>query len=183
MNPQLITRANTIMLRLNIIGCGNVGKSLGRLWTKAGVFEIGDILNRSQQSSDNAVKWIGSGRAIEKVESIRPADVFLITTSDDALSCAAEELSNSGTIKAGNIVLHCSGALSSDILTSLKNTGAHIASIHPVKSFATPCDSLSNFEGTFCGAEGDPQAREILEPAFTEIGPPTFRVDPTQKSL
>lgn len=171
------------MLRLNIIGCGSVGKSLGRLWSTSGTFEIGDILNRSLHSSQNAVDWIGAGRAIEQLSSISPADIFLISTNDDSLCEMAMRLSESNVLKPGNIVLHCSGAVNSNLLESVTVAGAYTASIHPVKSFATPCSTLSDFAGTFCGSEGDSQALEILEPAFAAIGATTFRIDPAQKKL
>lgn len=171
------------MLRLNIIGCGNVGKSLGRLWTETNVFEIGDILTQSLESATAAKQWIGSGHPISSMNSMQPADVFLITTSDDTLADAAESLVKANILKTGNIVLHCSGALSSEVLQLTQQSGAYTASIHPVKSFATPCESLSDFQGTFCGCEGDKKALEVLEPAFEKIGATTFQVDPQQKPL
>ena len=62
------------MKRLNIIGCGNVGKTLGRLWHQRGVFEIHDILNRTAESACRAVDFIGAGRGIFTHADMRPAD-------------------------------------------------------------------------------------------------------------
>lgn len=171
------------MLRLTIIGCGNVGKSLGRLCSQAGVFEIGEILNQSLSSSKSAAQWIGSGNAISDITELEPADIFLITTNDDSIAATAKHIAEAAILRPGNIIFHCSGALSSAALSILKSSGALTASIHPVKSFATPCESLSDFRGTFCGCEGDTKALEILQPALESIGATTFSVDSEQKSL
>ncbi len=65
------------MKRLNIIGCGKVGRTVGRLWAQGKVFDIGDILNRSKESSASAVQFIGAGQVVAGIEVMSPADVFL----------------------------------------------------------------------------------------------------------
>ena len=51
------------MKRLNIVGGGRVGKSLGRLLAKAELVEIGQVKNRSIENADNAIQFIGAGHA------------------------------------------------------------------------------------------------------------------------
>src|SRR4051794_6847976 len=71
---------------LNIIGCGKVGKTLGRLWTEHGGFRVQDVLNRSLESGTEAISFVGAGRAVENYAGLRAADVYMIATADDRIA-------------------------------------------------------------------------------------------------
>lgn len=171
------------MKTLSIIGCGKVGKTLGYLWQRAGTFRIGGVLNRSLSSAQRAVDFIQAGQAVTQLCDLPPSDVFLLGCADNQLADCCAELASSGVLRTGNVVLHCSGALSSAILQPAHERGAYIASIHPIKSFADPAQAIHDFAGTFCGMEGDDAALSLLEPCFTQLGAQTFRIDATQKTL
>lgn len=171
------------MKLLNIIGCGTVGKVVGRLFHQGGLFEIQDILNRSLDSGRQATAFIGAGRPISSLEGMRPADLFLIAASDDAITGCAEALAAAGLVGPGTVVCHLSGALPSAILSAVRARGGEAASVHPVKSFANPAASAADFAGTWCGIEGDPGAAALLGGAFAAIGGSIFPVDPHFKSV
>lgn len=168
---------------LNIIGCGKVGKTLGRLWQQAGVFRLGGILNRTQASSEAAVTFLQAGKAVTHMTELPPADVFLLGCADNHLADCCTELVESGLLQVGNIVFHCSGALSSALLEPARAIGAHIASVHPVKSFADPARAVQDFAGTFCGVEGDAAALDVLQTAFGNIGARCFALNAEHKTL
>jgi predicted short-subunit dehydrogenase-like oxidoreductase (DUF2520 family) len=171
------------MTTLNIIGCGAVGKTLGRLFHQAGTFQIQDILNRTTSSAAEAAAFIGAGRTISGYAEMQPADLYLIAASDDSIAAAALALAASGLVRCGDIVWQASGALPSQVLAPLREQGAEIASMHPVKSFADPAASVESFAGTWCGVEGDPSAVAVLSAAATSIGARVFSVDPAFKSV
>jgi predicted short-subunit dehydrogenase-like oxidoreductase (DUF2520 family) len=171
------------MRKLSIIGCGSVGKTLGRLWNQEKIFSVGDILNRSKESGSSAARFIGAGRAISGVAEMNPAEVFLISPPDDQVGESCRALAVSGLLRSGDVVFHCSGALPSADLISAKEAGACIGSVHPIKSFASPAESVETFSGTFCGMEGDDQALEILRPAFEAIGGKTMVINPQFKTI
>lgn len=168
---------------LNIIGCGKVGKTLGRLWQQTGVFRLGGILNRTQASSAEAVAFLQGGQAVNGMEELPPADVFLLGCADNHLADCCTELVASGVVQGGNVVFHCSGALSSALLEPARAVGAHIASVHPVKSFADPACAVEDFAGTFCGVEGDAAALDVLQAAFGNIGARCFALNAERKTL
>ena len=168
---------------LNIIGCGKVGKTLGYLWQQAGIFQLGGILNRTRASSAEAVTFLQGGQAVNHMAALSPADIFLLGCADNHLAACCTELVESGALQAGNIVFHCSGALSSALLEPARTVGAHIASVHPVKSFADPVRAVQDFAGTFCGVEGDAAALDVLQTAFTAIGARCFALDAERKTL
>lgn len=169
--------------QINIIGCGNVGQTLAYLWSQQGTFETGTIVNRSTESATQAVNFIGSGKAVSSVTGMGKADVFMITTPDGVIADSCAALFASGLLHPGSIVFHCSGALSSEVLQSAREKGAVVASVHPVKSFADPEESIKLFSGTFCGVEGDEDALKVLGPAFESIGATTFTLNPEFKTL
>jgi predicted short-subunit dehydrogenase-like oxidoreductase (DUF2520 family) len=171
------------MNTLNIIGCGSVGKTLGRLFHQAQVFEVGDILTRSLDSAQSAAGFIGSGRPISGFAEMRPAELYMIAACDDAIAGCAADLAATGLVGPGTIVCHLSGALPSSLLAPVASLGALVASVHPVKSFADPLDSVASFAGTWCGIEGDAPAVACLGNAFSGIGGKMFSVDARFKTI
>jgi len=171
------------MKTLNIIGCGVVGRTLGRLFLQAGVFKIGDILNRSLVSAQDAAAFIGAGRPVSGYAEMRPTDSYLIAAADDAIPGCAVSLVASGLVRPGTMVFHLSGALPSSVLVSVAELGGLVASVHPVKSFADPLDSVEDFAGTWCGIEGEAEAVASLSDVFSAIGARIFSVDTRFKAV
>ena len=75
---------------LTLIGCGNVGKTLGRLWVSKRIFKLQDVLTRTLDSAQRAVAFMGAGSAIADYADIRPADIYLIATPDDQIAKCCE---------------------------------------------------------------------------------------------
>jgi len=162
---------------INIIGCGKVGRTLGRLWTQRRVFAVQHILNRSLASGLRAAEVVGAGKAVERYEQLGPADLVMISTSDAAIEPCCERLCDAGVLRPATVVFHCSGALSCAALDPAKQQRAAVASVHPVKSFADPLAAVETFPGTYCALEGDPEACEALRDALERCGAVTFDVD------
>ncbi|ACH40159.1 protein of unknown function DUF2520 [Citrifermentans bemidjiense Bem] len=171
------------MKSFSIIGCGAVGKTVGRLFYEAGILEPRDILTRSLPSAKDAAAFIGAGRATASWQELREADLYLVAASDDAIATCAKSLAESGAVQPGAVVCHLSGALSSAVLEPVARLGAAVASVHPVKSFAHPNLCVMDFAGTWCGIEGDPAAVDFLSGAFRAIGGELFTLDPRFKTI
>lgn len=168
---------------LNLIGAGRVGGALGRLWAKAGVFEIQDALTQSLKSARAAVRAMNAGRAVAAVEEMRAADLWLLATPDDAIAGACRILAGSNKLQPGNIVFHVSGATPSAELRPAQRRGARTAGVHPIKTFADTKAAARTFAGTYCGAEGDSRALRVLKPAFERIGARVFYIAPEMKRV
>lgn len=164
------------MKTLNIIGSGRVGRACGRLWTRARVFEIQDVLTRSQRSAAEAVEFIGAGHAVAGLADMRESDVWMIATRDDAIKASCDTLAATDKITPDDIVFHVSGATPSSALQSAASRGALTASVHPIKTFPDAELAVQRFPGTFCGAEGHPDALRVLKPAFESIGATVFEI-------
>tara|TARA_R110001599_G_scaffold159052_1_gene346074 strand:- start:97027 stop:97899 length:873 start_codon:yes stop_codon:yes gene_type:complete len=159
---------------LTIIGGGKLGQTLGRLFHQSGLVKIGDVLNRSVASSQQAIEFIGAGRAIDRYEDLQKADIILIAVPDDQIVASATALANSHALSSNSVVFHCSGALPASVMRTHEMSAASstiaFASIHPVRSFAQPARVAKTFDGTYCGVEGDQRALETLSPLFNAIG-------------
>ncbi|MDY7574548.1 Rossmann-like and DUF2520 domain-containing protein [Actimicrobium sp. CCI2.3] len=168
---------------LTILGAGRVGKTLARALHSQGAVTIADILNRSPSSAQRAAEFIGAGRAVDAFGQLAPATVFLLAVPDDQIAPCSEQLAATGRAGPGSVVFHCSGALDSGILKAVTTTGAVVASIHPIRSFADPQTVAASFAGTCCGVEGDAEAMAILTPMLTQIGARLIPIRAESKTL
>jgi predicted short-subunit dehydrogenase-like oxidoreductase (DUF2520 family) len=166
---------------LNIIGCGKLGRTLGRLWHVTGIFSVLDVVAVTERSALEAVNFIGAGNPQVSIEAIRQADLIAITTPDDSIPGVVASLLAGGKIGNGSVVFHASGALNSEVLADLREVGVSIASVHPVKSFSDPSEAVSTFAGTYCGIEGDEAAVALLSSAFEALGAKMFSVKADSK--
>jgi len=167
------------MRTLNIVGAGKLGKTLARLWQQQGFFRVQSICNRTLQSAEAAVAFIGAGEARPTIESMEEADCWLIASGDGQIAPLAGLVA--ARLAAGNTVFHCSGALSSAALSPCEP--AAIASAHPVHSFADSGRSLRTLAGSSVALEGDGRAVELLRAAFSAIGCETLAIAPGNKTL
>ncbi len=168
---------------LNIIGPGRVGRTLGALLQRASLCAVQDVLSAEVATAESAVAFIGAGRAVRRMGDLRAAQVWLLTPPDAAIASVATALAATGRVRKGDIVFHCSGSQPSSVLAPLAAAGAHIASVHPLKSFAEPANAIKTFSGTHCAAEGDAAALAVLTPWFEQLGAKVAVIDPAGKTL
>lgn len=168
---------------INIIGCGKLGKTIGKLIKVNQVATIQGVLTASKISAQLAVDFIGEGVAYESLHDLPAADITFVTTRDDIIKHTADQLHAASVLKKGSIVLHCSGSLTSDALLSTRLSGCNIASIHPIKSFANPEQAVNTFAGTYCAMEGDVEAIHLLSSLFEKIGAKPLSIEKRQKKI
>ncbi len=171
------------MPTLTIIGGGQVGKALGYAFTQQAGFTLHYVLNRSLISAQQACDFIGQGEAIQEYTELTPSDVYLLTVTDSHIHQCAEHLANSGVLQPGNLVIHCSGALTVAVLEAVQLKGAEVASLHPIKSFIDPALSVSTLTGTFFGLEASAEVTARMTPWITGIGGQVLPIATEQKSF
>ena len=171
------------MRGLDIVGGGAVGRTLGRLVQRAGAARIGRVTTQGLAGAHRAVEFIGAGEAGVGAALSGPLDLVMLSVGDDAIAATAEALAGSGAELAGAVAFHCSGALDADVLAALRERGACVGSLHPVKTFADPEAAASGFAGTHCGLEGDAEAVEALRALVLAIGGVPFEIASAHKAL
>ncbi len=169
-------------LALNLIGAGNVGRVLARLFNASGQLQVQDVLTRSLAGAQQAVGFIGAGRACAALADMAPAAVWLLAVGDDQIEPACAALAERHDL-ADALVFHCSGARASDALHAASARGAACASVHPIRSFADAHQVAGHFGGTFCGIEGDARACTVLTAAFEAIGAQLVPIDAGAKTV
>ena len=171
------------MYRLNVIGCGKVGRVLARLLIDSGLISTLSLVSRSDGSARSARDFIGVGELKDSIAELPPADLWMVTVGDAGIAAAVKELAQCAALRPGSIVFHCSGALGSEVLAPLRGSGACVGSAHPIRSFADPELACRAFPGTSCSLEGDSVALERLRVLFEAIGGQTFELATESKTL
>lgn len=136
--------------KIGIIGAGKVGTALGYLLKQKGYQVIGI-----------------SSRDWEQTELAQKVNCFFLTTPDGAIAKVAEELVRKGGVEEGDFLIHMSGALPAEIMSSAKEKGAYIFSLHPLQTFADVEVAVQNLPGSFFAGQGDeevlPLVKKIVE--------------------
>ena len=99
-----------------------VGTAIGFLLKKAG-YKVIAIADKSPAALKRALPYTGGKAFRNPREAVQEADCILITTPDDAISSACQEIALCPAIK-GKFVFHMSGAGGLDLLESAKKAGA-----------------------------------------------------------
>jgi len=164
-----------------IIGAGMVGTAIGFLLKKAG-YKVIAIADKSPAALKRALPYTG-GKAFRKPqEAVQEADCILITTPDDAISSACQEIALCQAIK-GKFVFHMSGAGGLDLLDAAKKAGASIASIHPLQSFSSIDQAIQNIPGSYFGITADKKSQLPAKNIIRDLGGIPIAISPDQKPL
>ena len=173
-----------------IIGCGKVGRAFGKYLAQAGYPPVG-FASRSMTSARRAAEIAGApDRCFEKTwAAAKVADIVFITTPDDVIRETCRIISENKGFHKNSVVLHCSGALASTELASVKScnalSGAMIGSMHPLQSFASEKTGKTGnpFDSIMMAVEGEPatvkKAREIAK----DLGAQPFTITTNGKIL
>lgn len=170
-------------MKLTIIGCGRLGKTLAYLWKKNKLVSIQDVYNTSIVSTEDAITFIGEGTACHTMAQFKSADVYLIATPDDQIEALSQQLAEQAVPKAGSLVFHCSGLHTSACLDAVKTLGCYTASLHPLFSFSDPAINIYNFTESYCSFEGSAEALERIVPLVKGIGGHLFMIERQHKAL
>lgn len=164
---------------LHIAGCGRAARTLARLWHGKGVLRIGQVMNRSLASAQDAVEFIGAGEPVEQLDDRITGDWLLCALPESELEPFALGLAcrMPGQLE---LAFHLSGSVPAAALSPI---GVPVAAVHPVRPFADPEQAASGFEGTWCAGEGDDYALAPVLDAFAAIGGRPLRLGARSKIL
>jgi predicted short-subunit dehydrogenase-like oxidoreductase (DUF2520 family) len=167
---------------ISIIGAGRVGRALGRCLRELG-WKIGAVVTRSEPTARKVVRFIGAGHAHAFLtRQVVAAQVILITTPDRCVAEVAQELARIGAEELrGKIVLHTSGALSSDVLDPLRQYGASVGSMHPLQTFSGV--GVPPLDGKVFAIEGDAQATRMARAIARALGAIPVHIEGSKKPL
>jgi len=158
------------MMNVSIIGAGRLGTCLAAALAQKG-FRIRALSCRSLSSAQESQKIIGQGIAsTNNLQTAEEGRLIFTCVPDDKIKKIAQELAASNIDWSNKTVFHCSGLQPAGILKGLKDKGASTASFHPVQSFPQKTADAHQFEGIYCGLEGDGEALSLGEKIAAKLG-------------
>lgn len=163
------------MTLYSLIGIGRVGMSLFRSMRESGA----NVEALFVRANDCRLDTDTIFRSIDDLNSEIDSDVIIITTQDSNITEAAKQLS--GRLRPGSVVFHTSGALSSEVLSELRNEKAAVASVHPLTSVSDP--ETADLSQAFYCIEGDDKAVAAGKDLVKLLGGRSFTIDPKAKPL
>jgi predicted short-subunit dehydrogenase-like oxidoreductase (DUF2520 family) len=166
-----------------IVGCGKVGAILAKQMKSSGYPLIGlasKSLSSARKVADETKTELFSDKPWEVTGS---ADIVFITTPDGMIRETGRKITENKGFKRDAVVLHCSGALPSTILSPAKTCGASIGSMHPLQSFASPKSDTNPFKGIISAVEGDEKAVGIARQISEDLGSISLTIKTEAKTL
>lgn len=116
---------------LSFIGAGTLGTALAKACASVG-YGVLAIHSRSYEDATQLANALPHAKAVANPADTTIADIIFLTVPDDAIAAVCESMSWPDSCS----VVHCSGALSLDVLHSAAETGAATGSLHPLQTFA-----------------------------------------------
>ena len=168
--------------KIGIIGAGVVGTAVGVVLKQKG-YEITSAYDIKFESTKQLVERIGCTPHTSPQEVSRSAEILFITTSDAAIGNVVDTLADRRAFYPGQIVVHMSGAQSSEILDRSKAFGASVLSVHPLQSFANVDGAIKNLPGSVFSIEGDREAYDVAVGIVEALEGEYFFIDREAKPL
>ncbi|MCX5780283.1 MAG: DUF2520 domain-containing protein [Firmicutes bacterium] len=168
--------------RIGIIGAGVVGTAMGVILNAKG-YEITGVYDKNPESTHQLVEQSGCTVYADPQDVARTADILFITTGDTEIQGVAENLAAAQAFHSGQIVVHLSGALTSEILDRAKEYGALVLSVHPLQSFVNLAGAVANLPGSVFSIEGDSAAYAEAVALVEALGGEYFFIEREAKPL
>lgn len=178
-----------------IVGPGRLGFALAVALRESRYPILAFVSSRVEHARKAAHLFNGTKRlvqplGIDQLAKLPPSDLIIIATPDDVIGETARRLAASESLRSGSsrnarrrIVLHTSGALSSEVLAPIAQAGFHTGSIHPLVSVSDPLAGAKALRGAFFCLEGDKASRKLAGRIVSDLGGTSFSIRPENKAL
>lgn len=165
--------------RVFVVGAGRVGRALIEEMLDAGVPVVG-AWNRSRMAARLTKDRTGVEAGFAALPDTREAQVVLLSVPDRWIVPVTTKLLNKGLLYPTQILLHCSGSLTSHVLRIDKTRPASVGCLHPLQSFP---ENRAPARSYFVTVEGENLALQIARSLARHLGHPTLPVRPEHKAL
>lgn len=138
-------------MTIGFIGAGKVGFSLGRYFMERDV-HVSGYYSRNLDSSKEAARFTKT-KYYERLEDlVRESDTLFLTVPDGDINKVYSMVSQLDI--RGKCLVHCSGALSSDVFGDISKKGARGCSIHPICAVSDKLTAYQNLSKAYFTIEG-----------------------------
>jgi len=167
----------------SVIGGGRVGTWLAAHLPDASL-RLGAIVEQNAQRRDYLASLFPQNVIFASAESapLEAADIIAICVRDDQIEAVAAGLAKTHQNLRGKIVFHTSGVYGADILQPLRESGAFLASVHPILAVSDVPPAELPLRGVFFDVEGDAEALRPLQTLLKNAGAKVISVTAEQKT-
>lgn len=167
------------MYRLGFIGAGTTGTALAVRLSEKGR-TVAAVSSRTLSSAEKLASRLPGCRVCRTAQGLADAaDLVFITTPDDAIAAVCREVH----WRAGQSVVHCSGAHSVDILQTARELGAAVGSLHPLQTFADVSQATENLPGSTFALEAEEPLLSHLKDLVSLLNGSPVELKPGHKVL
>jgi len=136
---------------IGFIGAGTVGTALAVRLSGKG-YPVVAVSSRTRASSERLAQAVSGCKVYDAGQAVAGvAELVFVTTPDDVIAPVVAGLN----WHAGQSVVHCSGAASTDILEPAKGFGADVGAFHPLQTFASVSHAIENIPGSTFAIEAE----------------------------
>ncbi|HEX5116632.1 MAG TPA: DUF2520 domain-containing protein [Pseudonocardiaceae bacterium] len=172
-------------LAVGVVSAGRVGAVLGAALAAAGHTVIG-ASGVSRESVHRAAELLPGVPLLPPDEVVRMADLVLLAIPDDVLAGTVRGLAAVDALRAGQIVVHTSGAHGVDVLAPATEVGALPLALHPAMTFAGRPEDLQRIPACSFAVTADADdesAWHVGEALVVEMGAEPVRVPQAARPL
>jgi len=150
---------------IGFIGAGTVGTALAVRLSGKG-YPVVAVSSRTRASSERLAQAVSGCKAYDDGQAVAGvAELVFVTTPDDVIAPVVAGLN----WHAGQSVVHCSGAASTDILEPARGFGADVAAFHPLQTFASVGHAIENIPGSTFAIEAEEPLLNILKQMASDL--------------
>ncbi|MCK5584742.1 DUF2520 domain-containing protein, partial [Candidatus Bipolaricaulota bacterium] len=151
---------------LSFIGAGTVGTALSLACAAAG-YRVLAIHSRTLEDAENLASKLPDAKAVADISAVTTAHLVFLTVPDDSIAAVCGSVAWPSSVS----VVHCSGALSIDVLESAAGKGAKTGSLHPLQTFAAGGEHSDRLADIAYALEAsDEDLHAILEELVEALG-------------
>ncbi|WP_433267583.1 Rossmann-like and DUF2520 domain-containing protein [Actinosynnema sp. CS-041913] len=172
-------------LAVGVISAGRVGSVLGAALTRAG-HVVSAVSAVSRDSLRRAEELLPDVPVLSPPEVAAAADLVVLAVPDDELAGLVRGLVATGSLRAGQIVVHTSGAQGIEVLAPAAGVGALCVALHPVMTFTGRPEDVERMTACSVGvtaADGDEIAWNVGEALVVEMSAEPVRIPEAARPL
>ena len=155
-------------MKIDFIGAGKVGFSLGKFFTEGGITVTG-YFSRHRESSEEAAAFTNTKSYESSALIAKESDALFLTVPDGEITSVYEKLRTCGI--SGKQICHTSGALSAgEAFPRIQEYGAYGYSIHPLFPVSSKKKSWQELGDAFFCLEGDGPHLSAWKDLLTRLG-------------
>lgn len=170
--------------KISIIGAGRLGSALARHLHKIGNSPFSLISN----NYDWLEKLSAESHPVNISKSVddlhRESTLIFLCVPDQALPGLVQNLSQILFFDWQNtLIVHCSGANTTQVLTPLSRLGASVAAIHPIQTFPSLTEGSERFSGIYWGVEASSPLIKNIREIVLDLGGTPIQIPAQAKAL